>query len=70
MARNWVLTPQAKIPPSSAAPPLPPVLKFFNKPSPQTFYSPLQLEMAASAFLTHGCFQQAHAHISEAIITN
>ena len=26
--------------------------------------------MAASAFFIHGYFQQAHAHISEAIITD
>ena len=42
----------------------PPVLKVFYRPPPssQTFYSPLQLEMAASAFV--------HVHISEAIITD
>ena len=56
MACNGVLTP--------------PVLKFFNPPSSQTFYSPLRLEMAASAFSTHGYFQQAHVHISEATITD
>ena len=33
-------------------------------------YSLLQLEMAASAFFTQGYFQQAHVHISEAIITD
>ena len=67
MTCNGVLTP----PPSkSDPPPLPPlVLKFFNLPSPQTFYSPLQLEMAAYAFFKHDYFQQAHVHISEAIIT-
>ena len=31
---------------------------------------PLLLEMAASAFFTHGYFQQARVHISEAIITD
>ena len=41
-----------------------------SPPSPQTFYSPLRLEIDASAFLTHGYFQEAHVHISEAIITD
>ena len=47
------------------------VLKIFNPhPSPQILtLPPLQLEMAASAFFTHGYFQQAHVHISEAITT-
>ena len=46
----------------------PTVLKIFNPPppSPQTFYSPLWLEMTASAFFTHGYFQHTHVHISEA----
>ena len=44
MACNGVLTPS------------PPVLKFLNPPNPQTFYSPFWLEMAASAFFTHGYF--------------
>ena len=48
----------------------PPVLTFFNATGPQMFYSSLRLEMAASASFTHGYFQQAHAHISEAIITD
>ena len=48
-ACNYVLTPRAKVPPhpppppppkKSVTPPPPPVLKFFNPPSPQTFYSP------------------------------
>ena len=43
-------------------PPQPPVLKLFTPPFWQ--------EMAASAFFTHGYFQQAHVHISEAIITD
>ena len=49
-----------------------PVLKFLTRPppSPQTFYSPLRLEMAASAFFTHGYFQKAQVHLSEAIITD
>ena len=48
-----------------------PFLKIFTTSSPQTFYSsPLWLEMATSAFFTHGYFQQAHIHISEAIITD
>ena len=55
-------------PPAIVSPP-PPVLNFFNPSIPQSFYSPLQLEMAASAFFTHGYFQQAHVHTFEAIIT-
>ena len=48
--------PPAKIPRPKLVTP-PPVLKFFNPPTPQTFYSPpVQLEMAASAFFTHGYF--------------
>ena len=39
-------------------------------PSPQPFYFPLRLEIDASAFLTHGYFQEAHVHISEAIMTD
>ena len=66
MAFNGVMT----APPLSAKVPPPPeignpttVLKFFNPlPSPQTFYSPLQLEMAASAVFTYGYSQQAHVH--------
>ena len=68
MTCNEVLTPPAKVtPPKSVTPP---ALKFFIPPSSQTFYSPLRLEMAASAFFTHGYFQQVHVHISEAIITD
>ena len=38
----------------------PPSPKIFNPPpSPQLFYSPLWLEMAASAFFKHGYSQQA-----------
>ena len=52
----------------------PPVLKFFTPPPPppilKLFTHPLWLEMAASAFFTHSYFQQAHVHISEAIITD
>ena len=57
--------PPAKVPPSPKIvyPPPPPY-------SHQTFYYPLQLEMTASAFFTHGYFQQAHVHISEAITTD
>ena len=66
MACNGVLTPP---PPQISNSPT--VLTFFNSlPSPQTFHSPLRLEMAASAFFTHGYFQQAHIHISETIITD
>ena len=43
----------------------PPPLAAHN--NTQTFYSSLWLEMAASAFFTHGYLQQAHVHISEAI---
>ena len=68
MACNGVLTPPSKSNPLQID--NPPVLKLFNPPSPQTFYSPLRLEMAASAFFTHGYFQQAHVYISEAIITD
>ena len=71
MAFNGKLTPL----PSKSNPPklvTPPVLKFFTPllPSPQTFYSPLRLKMAASTFYTHSYFQQAHVHISEAFITD
>ena len=45
-------------------PPPPPVLKLFTPP-PR-----LHLEMAASASFTHGYFQQAHVHISEATTTD
>ena len=48
----------------------PPVLKFFNLPQSSNFLLPLQLEIVASAFFTHGYFQQAHVHISEAIMTD
>ena len=71
MACNGVLTPApVKVPPQIGNPP--PVLKSLPTPPPhpQTFYSPLQLEIAASTFFTHGYFQQAHVNISEAIITN
>ena len=71
MACSGELTPQQKYPPppENWYPPLQ-VLKYFNpNPSSQTFYSPLlRLEMAASAFFTHGYFLQAHVHISKAII--
>ena len=61
--------PQQKYPPPKSV--IPPVLKYLPPPSPQTFYSPLRLEMAVSAFFTHGYFQQAHhVHISEAIVTD
>ena len=72
MACNEVLTP-----PPNRSNPLPKlvtalVLKFFNPlpPSPQAFYFPLRLGKTASAFFTHGYFQQAPVHISEAIITD
>ena len=66
MSCNEVLSsPLAKVT-SPSPPPLPPA----PTPSTQTFYSPLRLEMTASAFFAHGYFQQAHVHISEAIITD
>ena len=73
MAYNGAMIPPSKSnpPPKSLTPT--PVLKFFNTPSLQTFYSPpppLWLEMAASTFFTHAYYQQAHVNISEAIITD
>ena len=72
MACNGVLTPPPSKtnPPPNCYPPHAPVLKFLNAPHPQTFYSPLRLELAASAFFTHGHFQQAYVHISGAITTD
>ena len=55
MACNGVLTPLP--PPAKVTPP--PVLKLFTPH--------LRLEMATSAFLTHGYFQKADVHISVAI---
>ena len=63
MACDGVMSPPP--PPAKVTP-----SKIGNAPSPQTFYSPLRLEMDASAFFTHGYFQQANVHISEAIITD
>ena len=65
------LTPPSKSnpPPPKSVPPSPKIF-YPHLPSPQTFYSPLRLEMEASTFLTHGYFQEAHVHISEAIITD
>ena len=67
MACNGVLT---KVPtPQIGSTPSPNF--FLTLPlSPQTLYSPLRLEMPASAFFTHGYFQEAHVHISEATITD
>ena len=70
MACNGVLNP-----PSKSNPPPPkksvtlPVLKFFT-PQFSNFLLPPLTGMAASAFFTHGYFQQAYVHISEAIITD
>ena len=61
MACNVVLTTPSKCNP-------PPVPNFFN--SSPVLKLPLRLEMAASAFFTHGYFQQAHVDISQAIITD
>ena len=47
---------------------IPQVLKFLNPPVIKLFTPSLWLEMAASTVFTHGCFQQAYVHISEAII--
>ena len=42
-----------------------------NPPSPKFLPPlPLWLEMAASAFFTHGYLQQAHVHMLETIITD
>ena len=60
--------PPAKIPPPQIG--NPPSPKFLPPPQSSNFLLPLRLEMAASAFFTHGYFQQAHVHISEAIITD
>ena len=75
MACNGVLTPQQKQPPKSVVTP-PPALKFLTTPHPpptpptalKLFTPPLQLEMAASPFFTHGYFQQADFNIFGAII--
>ena len=69
MERNGILTHPAKVAPL----PTPPVQKFFNSPSPQTFYFRLRLEMSTClnvCIFSHGYFQQAHFHISGAIITD
>ena len=71
MACSGVLTLYNKCkPPKSVTPS--PVLKVFNPPPVLKLFTPppLQQEMAASAFFTHGFFQKAHVHISEAIITD
>ena len=80
MACNGVLPPPPH--PPKVSPPKrignPPSPNIFYPPtpicqSPQCFYptpTPLQLEVVASAFFTYGYFQQAHVHISEAIITD
>ena len=65
MACNGVLTP-----PSPLAKVTPPVLKCLNPPVLKLFTLPLRLETAASAFFTHGYFQQAHVHVPEAIIAD
>ena len=73
MACNGILTPNPPNNITNRSPKLvtPPVFKFLTpSPSPQTFYSPLRLEMADSAFFTHGYFHQVHRHISEALITD
>ena len=75
MACNGVLTPPAKATPQIGGNP-PPSPKIFNYPPPppppptalKLFTPPLQLEMAASPFFTHGYFQQADFNIFGAII--
>ena len=63
MACNGVLNPQQKYPTSPK--------NFKSLPQSSNFnFAPLRLEMAASAFFTHGYFQQAHVHIPEAITTD
>ena len=68
MACNGVLTPSKSNAPQIGNPPCPKI--FYPPPVLKMFLTPLQLEMVASAFFTHGYFQQAHVHISEAIITD
>ena len=76
MASNRVLTPLSKNTPQIGKPPSPKIIYPPRPPpppppGPQTFYSPpLRQEMAASAFFTHGYFQQAHVHIFKGIITD
>ena len=50
--------------------PAPLILNFFNNSTVVKLFTPLRQEMAASAFFTHGYFQEAHVHISEAITTD
>ena len=63
MACDGVLNPPAKVTPQ---------IGNLTPSQSSNFCSPppLQLEMAASEFFTHGYFQKAHVHISEAIITD
>ena len=73
MACNELLTPPSKSKPPKLVIPSP-VLKFFNPPPVlKHFTPPLRpppTGMTASPFFTHGFFQQARVHISEAIITD
>ena len=69
MACNGVLTPPSKSNPPPKKSVTLPVLKFFT-PQSSNFLLPPLTGMAASAFFTNGYFQQAHVHISEAIITD
>ena len=69
MACDGVLTPPSKSnPPQIGKPPSP--RTFIPLPVLKLFTPPFQLERAASAFFTHGYFQQAQVHIFEAIITD
>ena len=66
-----VLTPSKSTPPPHIG--NPPVLKFYPPPPVLKLFTPpppSRLEMAASTFFTHGYFQQAHVHISGAIVTD
>ena len=72
MACNGVLIyPAAKVTPTNQQPMPPPSPKIFTPQSSNLPpLLPLQLEMAAFTFFTHGYFQQANVYISEAITTD
>ena len=69
MACNGVLTPPVKVLPPQIGT-SPPVQNFLIPHQSLNFLLPLQLEMTASAFFTHGCFQETHVHISEDIVAD
>ena len=69
MACNEILTPQQKYP--QIGNPTRQTQNFLTPPPRHKHLPPpphLRLDMAASAFFTHGYFQQANVHNSEAII--